>query len=260
MATRTGRPRPTRVQKYFGDFSGGLNTLFSPVLPADNESCDLQNVRLREKGTISKRGGTKAITEELPGGVMGAHALYRKDGSKFLLYVIGDTLYKMGPDGENIVLKDDLTPGHRMRFCTYRDKAWCTNGADPMFWTDGETCENVEGNPPKSILIRAYKNHLFAVDTDTPNRLRFSELDDPESWPALNFIDINSDDGDKITAFEESFRGRFIIFKERSIWQLLGDSISNFRLDGPRSSYGAVNQEVVQVTGDMLMFLSRDGV
>lgn len=251
-----------RLAKFFEDFSSGLNSLFSPVLINDNEASDLQNVRLREKGTVSKRGGTaKKNATGLTGGVLAMHSLYRKDGTKYLLYVIGTVLYKFNTStGANEVVKTGLTAGKRMRFVTYRDKVYCTNGADAMFTYDGTSVVNVGGSPPTSPLIAAYKNHLFAVDPTTPNRARFSDLDNPDSWPALNFIDINSDDGDKLTAYEDGFRGRLLLFKERSIWQIYGDSVSNFTLDGPRSNYGAVNQEVVKIIGDLILFLSREGV
>lgn len=256
------RSRVVRVGRSFENFSQGLNTLFSPVLLEDTESSDLQNVRLREKGTVAKRGGTKRLNNGtgLSGGLEGLHALYRKDSTKYLLFKIGTTLYKLDTaTGDEVAITTTLTAGKRLRMVTYRDKAYCTDGVDAMFTCDGATTTAVGGTPPLSPILAIFKNHVFAVDSSTPNRSRFSELDNPDSWPALNFIDINSDDGDKLTAYLVT-RGRLYMFKERSIWQLLGDSVSNFALDGPRSSYGAVNQEVVQQVGDLILFLSREGV
>lgn len=261
MAVRR-RSRTLRVAKAYDNFSLGLNSLFAPTLLEDAEASDLQNVRLREKGTVAKRGGTKRLNTGLglTGGVEGLHALYRKDGTKYLLFKIGTTLYKLDTaTGSEVAITNTLTAGKRLRMVTYRDKAYCTDGADAMFTCDGTTTTAVGGTPPLSSIIAIFFNHVFAVDPATPNRMRFSDLDNPDSWPALSFIDVNSDDGDRITAYLVT-RGRLYIFKEKSVWQLLGDSVSNFSLDGPRSSYGAVNQEVVRQVGDLILFLSRGGV
>lgn len=254
--------KPVRMRKSYRDFSAGKNSAVDAVLLNDNEASDCQNVVLDQKGTVEKRKGpVKKNVAGLLGPILGMHSLYRKgSGGKFLLYVDGTTLYKLNTaTGANEVVKAGLTAGKRMRFWTYRDKAFCTNGADAPFTYDGAATVNIGGAPPTSPLIVAHKNHVFMVDPATPNRLRFSDLDNPDSYPALNFIDVNSDDGDKITAYLP-YKNRLLIFKERSVWQLLGDSASNFALDGPRSNYGAVNQEVVAICGDLVMFLSREGV
>lgn len=262
MPTRVGRPAPVRVSRFYQDFSGGLNSLFAALLLRDNEASDLQNVRLRAKGTVAKRGGTITRNPEIAGagGVLGLHALYRKDGTKVLLYKIGTTLYKYtAAGGWNQVVRTGLQPGKRMRFFTYRDVAYCAEAGTPMFRTDGTTTTNIGGSPPDTEVIAQYSNHIWAVPTDAPHRLRFSELDNPDSWPALNFIDINYH-GDRITGFEPGFRSRLLVYMERSLWQILGDSVANFALDGPRAAYGAVNAEVIRIVGDLVLAMDRERV
>lgn len=261
MPGRAGQPQRTSVYRYYEDFSGGLNNLFNPCLLADNESPALQNVRFRAKGTISKRGGTTTRNGlgSLVGG-QGGRGFYRKNGDRFLLYGNNGTLYKHTPPSTwDAPLKTGLSATNPFRFTTWRDNAYCVDGASAPFKTDGTTCTDLAGAPPVSDLIIHYSNHLFLVPSDNSSRVRFSDLDADDSWPALNFFDVNTDDGDRNTGFLV-WRSRLVIWKERTLWQLFGDDVANFELDGPRSHYGAVSQESIRVLGDLLCFVAREGV
>jgi len=258
------RSRVFFLYKYFQDFSGGQNSLFNPALLKENESPSCQNVRLRAKGTVSKRGGTKTknLSPYVDYGVQGFHALYRKDGTKYLLFVINGTLYSEASTDDwtgVVTVRTGLSTTNKVRFITYLDKAYVADGVNTLFRTDGTTYETIAAAPVAG-LVMDYKNHIFVVNSTTPNRLIFSDLGDPDDWPALNFIEVNSDDGDRLTALESSYRGRLLIWKERTAWQLFGDSVSNFELDGPRCNYGTVSQESVRIIGDLVYWLAREGI
>lgn len=252
--------RPQRVRRAFRDFSAGLNTAVDPVLLNDNESSECQSVRLDQKGTVEKFPGMAAQNATLgAGGILGSHPFYKSTGYKCLLYKHGTTLYKYdATNGWNQVVKTDLGAGKRMRFCTYRDKAYCAEEGTAPFTYDGTTCVNIGGTPPNSSLILDHKNHVWMVDPNNPSKAIFSELDNPDSYPALNFILVRGNDGDRITGYS-STKNRLLVFKEKTKWQILGDSTSNFALDGPRGQTGAVSQESIVVTDDLVYYCSRKG-
>ncbi|HEY3314376.1 MAG TPA: hypothetical protein VGL40_03705, partial [Bacillota bacterium] len=258
MAVRSLRPQ--RVRRAFRDFSAGLNTAVDPVLLNDNESSECQSVRLDQKGTVEKMPGMTAQNVSLgPGPILGKHSFYRADGYKCLLYKHGTTLYKYdAAGGWNQVVKAGLGAGVRMRFCTYRDKVFCAELNFHPFTYTGAVLADVGGTPPHSPLVLDHKNHVFMVNPANPNELIFSELDNPDSWPVLNSLTVRGNDGDRITGYV-SEKSRFLAFKERTKWQVLGDSVSNFALDGPRGHTGAVSQEVIAVTDDLVYYVSREG-
>lgn len=116
--------------------------------------------------------------------------------------------------------------------------------------------------PYTSIVIQAYER-LFAVQQeDMPYRLFFSEPLAPKTWKATNFIDINPDDGQGITALAY-FADQLIIFKENSIWGISGkdfsslDNLELYQIDNTRGISTSTNT-YLQDLGIALMFVDTN--
>jgi hypothetical protein len=99
---------------------------------------------------------------------------------------------------------------------------------------------------------------LFAAGSDdAATRLYFTRADMP--WTMDQYMEVGSGhDTDRITGLA-SFQGMVVVFKERSIWLLSGNTVDTFYLRkvipgiGGRSHHGIVDM------GEALLFVSEDG-
>ena len=129
---------------------------------------------------------------------------------------------------------------------------------------------NSTGGPIAKYVIRHEDRLIFAGISGEPSKVLISgRAPNQEKFDLSfggNFIEIEKDAGDDIV-WVQSFQGRIIVFKQRSIWQItLGsEQIGNFFVTTPTlklitSSFGCISpRSVVPVEND-LIFLSRDAV
>lgn len=99
-----------------------------------------------------------------------------------------------------------------------------------------------------------------AMPAATPNRVRWSHPNNPEVWRSFDYIDVDIDrDGDEITALVP-FRDRLLIFKQRSIYAIVGTGPENFSVY-PVAQVGAVSPHAVVTTPSGVYFFSwPDGI
>lgn len=85
------------------------------------------------------------------------------------------------------------------------------------------------GSPPFGDCVKVVNNFCFVSrnlsSTSTYSRIYWSNVADPETWPAANFLDFRLNDGDTITAITEQFQN-LIIFKQRSCGYLSTTTVS----------------------------------
>jgi hypothetical protein len=91
-----------------------------------------------------------------------------------------------------------------------------------------------------------------------PNRLYFSAIGDADTWPANNFIDVVTNDGDPITAIQP-LGDALIIFKKHQIYALEGASESSFFLRRISPEYGCSGNRAMATNGDLIAFLDSHG-
>lgn len=115
-------------------------------------------------------------------------------------------------------------------------------------------------------LVFRQKNRLLAAgDTVFPSRIWFSSVIDPAASPSLtwkegnlggDFIDVNPDDGDYITGFEETAT-LTLVFKSNALYRLA--VISNTADTENIFNVGAVSQEaIVRCQGSVYFFSGKD--
>jgi len=123
------------------------------------------------------------------------------------------------------------------------------------------TYQPADGSPPSGKYIRVFNNYLFLAGNSTyPSRLYWSNLKDFETWGGSDFIDINREDGDPITAL--FLLGDYLyIGKEDTLWRLTytGDSLFPFELR-KAADVGVRSHWSVAGISDVKFFLSGDGV
>jgi hypothetical protein len=147
----------------------------------------------------------------------------------------------------------------RYLFATQNDILYIFNGADANMKWDGTTFGTQGGTPPTAKYVQVHKNIMFLAGNSTnPSRLYFSDIALPESWPALNFIDVGKGDGDQITGLA-ILLDRLVITKNNSVWLLEGDAASNFILRRTTNIAGCVDQHSIVTVKNTLGMLARDG-
>lgn len=81
-----------------------------------------------------------------------------------------------------------------------------------------------------------WKNRWWAADSVVGNRLHFTELFQPQSWPTLYYIDIPFERGDEITALIAQ-GDTLLVFGQSKLYLIIGQTSLDFEV---RPSAGAV--------------------
>lgn len=161
-----------------------------------------------------------------------------------------------------------MSTSARWRFRTMNDILYGVDGTDTNRKWDATTFATQGGSPPSCQYVEVNKQRMFLAGQNATNRSRlyFSNLADPETWPALNFIDVGKGDGDGITGLAV-LNDNLVITKDHSVWILQGDSPSNFVLRRMTDESGAVTGGSfggggggTAIVKQVLPMLARDGV
>lgn len=268
----------------------GLNNRDASIHIGNNEASDLMNVHFDNKGAITKRNGyTLSINAFDTNPIVSVFPFYMSNGTKKLITTSGTSIFDATP---NVLVNTEWATyqnrtfqsfgnqtwanidqgyypnpitttltGSNKRFtaAVFYDKLYMMNGVDGLMSWDGTTFATVSGAPNGQYVV-THKNRLYiAGDPANPSRLYMSDLGLPASWPALNFIDVDTNDGDKITGIVEHLDA-LVIFKERSVHVLRGTGPQNYNLVDAHQSKGCVSHwTAISILG-RLYYLSRDGV
>ncbi|RJQ07587.1 MAG: hypothetical protein C4551_06680, partial [Bacillota bacterium] len=169
-----------------------------------------------------------------------------------------EVVYSATPTATEIT--DLLSTTARYCFVTQNDYLFIVNGEDGNMRWDGTTLTNQAGSPPICPYALVHKNMMFLAGSPANrSRLYFSEIGDPESWDALDYIDVGRGDGDAITGLA-IVMDALVITKETSLWILQGDSGSNFVLRRMEENGGSVGQHTHTVVKQTVAMLGTDHI
>lgn len=122
---------------------------------------------------------------------------------------------------------------------------------------------NDNGKPSLFKYLTIYKNRVFTSGNSTfPYRVFFSDISstasEPESFRTNDYIDVSRNDGQDIRGLY-AYNDKLYIFKDKSIWELQGDSASNFILNQTSDSRGTISHNSIVQADGILYFVDRDG-
>lgn len=268
-------------------FEGGMATDFGPTAEVQLET-DIMGTRVRMPflaraencyfeldGGVHKIGGLSKLngTTIASGEEIRCIFDYWRQGTsgaptqKRVVYA-GTTIQKDDADGSfssiKTGLEDDTNPG---RPCVFQDNLILTSDSTtdvPQTW-DQTTIADLGGSPPNFSFCVSHVNRLWAAgDASLPSRLYYSGLLNEALWNGTGgsgFIDIDPDDGDRITGIA-SHRGDLIIFKgpyQGSIHRISGTTPTDFALRRLVCGLGSVNHNTIFPFNDDLGFVWSDG-
>jgi len=265
----------TILRKYdLNDFSGGVNTKISPHILPDNQTEYAQNVLFDETLGIKSRADLYGTLEISSYPVANKHILkmweYKKsNGSRYLIAQAEDELYATSDKKTWVKIKDNIDwQASRLNATVYDDKMFFCNGMNYNFvWTGSLTEDSTEDIEwmPRTYYITSHNNMLIIAGTlDNHNILYYNLIGyDPleeNSWnEATQYITIGNKNGDDITGLY-SYNGNLIIFKEHTIWALIGYSYDDWQLIQIDNQYGCLYQESITTDKGVLKWLSSEGI
>lgn len=159
----------------------------------------------------------------------------------------------VSPDGEGVYRK-------------FSSGAASTVTINSSAWTSADEAPSNHTVPPTGLRFGvSWKSRWWAPSGTVGNRLHFTELFQPQSWPSLFYIDIPFEKGDSIAAIQP-LGDTLVILGQSSIYLIIGQTSLDFEVRpsqggetgafGPRA-VATVEQAVLHAGGDG--FNSFDG-
>jgi hypothetical protein len=182
----------------------------------------------------------------------------------------GTVIYKEDLDGTWDELKTGLESGKIPDYTVFNDLVIISSDSptdDVPFSWDQTTFQNLAGDPPNFAFSAKHRNRLWAAgDASQPSRLYYTGNGDPTDWSGSGSgaIDIDRDDGDKITGIK-SHKGDLWVFKGPnvgSIHRIVGSAPTGndfFKHINYTNEVGAANNRVIIDFGSDLAFMNVDG-
>lgn len=274
---------------------GGMRIGVSPLLLEDTQFPDASNIEVYPEGMIRKRKGSQKKNPDWPAtggdnlsGGAWFNFLYQfwlSSGTSYCVATICDADSISGSDGADVVRFNDnlkeyysilgdpcsgftLTPTTAVYGDQMNDELILVNGIEqPIYWDgDSDSTFDTIRAAPIAKFIKHFKDFIFLgniVDhagTTHNSRVVWCDADDAHTWPALNLLDLEADDGDEITGIE-ILGDSLIVFKERKILEIRFveeevDFEYELKIDGRGCVAGA---SLTSIFND-LVFLAEDGI
>ncbi len=131
----------------------------------------------------------------------------------------------------------------------------------PIKMTPGTSGAVLGGSPPAGNVGLAWNNVAWIGNTTSnPSKLFYSILNDPEDWSSSGsgFVEPQPGDGDEITAIAPISNNILLLFKNRSIFQVVGraDPFAVFPLF---QNTGCAGNHALVATEGYIYFITPDG-
>lgn len=259
------------------DFSGGLNTSVVPHKLNKSFSPALSNVLIDETpGQIRKRKGFNIVGSSVNMNGISFMAKYVKaDNTEVLIVSDGQSVAETEDFVNFISIKTGLSNQADLDSVQVEDEMWFTNGVNAVFKWDGTTTTDLDGtgstpDVPKGKYIEYWQNRvwLFNLDTDASS-LRFSSLTGADgtvispssntAWGASNQLFVNKGNGQDGTGMKDDW-GTLIIYKENSIYRVVGDNEFNYYIQKVEDDAGAVSDKTIIYLDGYQYFLGLNGI
>lgn len=266
----------------------GLNVQVSDNLIDNREASALQNIAFVEAGGVSKRTGFTQLGDNLSNIPRGLGTYTDTSSSKYVCTIDGTTLKYLKDASATwaSATGDTFTADKTTTFTQAQAKLFVWNGTDGGAYFDGSAVTR-PGTMPKAKFGIYFKGYHMVSGTDgQPNRLYIAEdsdvtdftnasgastlnnstevpgaasFTDTASPGPAEFIDVDKNDGDKITGLT-TFQDSLVIFKERSIHQLTLDASGTPSVALVTRSLGCVSHKSIENAENDVFFLSRRGI
>ena len=187
-------------------------------------------------------------------------------GQEEMLCVADGILYKSSGSTWSSVSGYSPTSSNAVEFAQLSGKIFMSDGSNNVHSYNGTTVTdegNTSSDPPVCKYLVAHTNRLFAAGTSTNDELAASGVTDGTSWSSADSIQIGAD-GDPITGIAPWYGHNLLVFKERSIFNVVADpsetDMANWVVQNVDRRIGCVSHRSIAQVGSDVFFLARDGI
>jgi hypothetical protein len=127
-------------------------------------------------------------------------------------------------------------------------------------WSANDEAPSTHGVPPLLSFGVSWKNRWWARSAEFPTRLYFSEIFQPQGWPALYYIDLPFQNGEEINAIQPQ-GDTLLVMGQSQIFLVIGQTSLDFEVRpslGAQS--GAVGPRAVTAVEAGVVHVSAEGV
>lgn len=254
-------PRLMRIR----DFSGGLNLREAPPELAPNESPDLWNVTLDERGGAAKRLGYVKVNGTPFSGGLVQNLHYSGILSNYVTQA-GSSLYL----GSTNTARQTFSTGARVGITDFNGKVWAIHPVDGIYSTpDGITWTHIASSPVGTCIV-SWQNRLICNDSSDITRVNASAIGDGTDWTTgaghgwNNELRENPNDGSGVLCLASAsgvdIAGRpgLIACKRDSTYRLYDSSTGAYQTLDP--NIGAASAKSVTTSFGRTVILSRQGI
>lgn len=264
----------------FNDFSGGLNT-FDPEYDMDiNQSPDLDNLILLDKGFKKRNGDSAWNSSAMVSGstaIAGMGYIQFNSGTQFLNAIAGTKFFT--DSGLSGTMADatgavTITSGQNNIWTPVNFnnlQIWFGGAPDAPFKYSGSgNIAALGGSPPSAYTAFAANNRVFAMNTaGTPSRIYWPVLGDPEDWTNTGSgnADVAKSDGEGLQCGIVTGPDTAILFKNSSthLMVLTRQPFPIYQLQkgvgiAGKYAYAYANGTIYFVTPGLRMKSTTDGV
>ena len=228
----------TGLRYFYGEsklvgFAGGLNLRDAPTELAANESPNLWNVTLDERGGVVKRLGLAKWNASAAANLI-TYGYSSKVTGKILWYSQADGKLYSDPATGTLTLRRTWTSGYSIQIVDFAGSVYAIHPIDGLYVsTDGVTWTAVvaaTGSAPVGSLICVWQNKLFcAGDPAHTLRITWCAPGDSTKWAGADgggTNDIREKDDTAIVAllggsgFDFQTKPSLLVFKARSFYRV----------------------------------------
>lgn len=239
----------------------GYNDRLAPDMLPGGYLADALNCFMRS-GEIVKRKGYTLIADDLGSNAcQGLKGVQFADGTKEVLAVFNGTIYKWTGSGSWSALSGSytLSTSEQVDIVVANNAVYFFDGVNTVPKYNAATVSTVAAIPVGKFA-RWFHNQLHVAGMSAnPNRLQSSDIGTSETFSGGNSstIDVNPNDGDKITGMHE-LKDELIVFKRNRIWAMTGFGTTALTLAGLSerlTGFGALSHRSIINTGNDLLYI-----
>ncbi len=261
------------------DWGLGIDTSRPPTEIDDRAAQDILNFEFDDSSNLStRRGVTQLLATTFNDRITSLHYFTSEAGEIGVLFTTGNTLRLVETDGTgltNLTGALTLPTDNFWQWVTFGGFAIgvnkATSGDNPVKVNTSSVASALGGSPPKGKYIEVWNNRVWIVSATEPNQLWGSALGLPEDWTVDNdagaiTLDIDPDDGDRITGLFAT-REALYVFKKKRIYRVVPIDTnkaptltSNLKVEIYAQNVGCVSPYSIKAVLDDVVFLSEQGL
>lgn len=249
--------REFKFTKYYG-----MNNTKSPIELGSFEAENIENWLIRYQGKLVRRNGLTLLGNDTGSNKVLGLTHYISGATKAQIRVVTTQLEVLSAGTWSAMSgagATGLTTGLDMNFCFANGYLYGFNGTDTVRKANNTTVTTVAGIPVGKFAVW-FRNYMFVGGVAAyPNRIYFSNLGDPETFSADDYIDVEPGDGDELTGLISNSPDKLTITKKYSVHYLTGAGTNTFAVYVVTRDFGIASHRSLVPVGQDVWGINSEG-